>query len=89
MPDKVQPPDQTRREPLIERQRKLWQVAEAKFDPEALACFKPKAYRINTPLPMPAIKAKTDWTLPNGGRTVATKRNPSSTAETCTTQQVH
>jgi hypothetical protein len=29
MPDKVQPPDQTRREPLIERQRKLWQVAEA------------------------------------------------------------
>jgi hypothetical protein len=29
MPNKVQSPDQIRREPLIERQRKLWQVAEA------------------------------------------------------------
>lgn len=40
-----------------------------KFDPEALACFKPKAYRTSTPLPMPVIKPKRDWTLPNGGIT--------------------
>jgi hypothetical protein len=60
-----------------------------KFDPEALACFKSKAYRVNTPLPMPTIKAKTDWTLPDGGKSVATKRNPLSTTETCTAQQVH
>ena len=39
-----------------------------KFDPEALACFTAKAYRIKTPLSMPAIKPKPDWTLPNGGR---------------------
>ena len=39
-----------------------------KFDPEALACFKAKAYRANTPLPMPAVNPKRDWTLPNGGR---------------------
>ena len=44
-----------------------------KFDPEALANFKPKAYRVNTPLPMPSIKAKIDWTLPNGGRPLAAK----------------
>ena len=60
-----------------------------KFDPEALACFKPKAYRVNTPLPIPAIKVKPDWTLPNGGRPLAAKRNPLSTAETCTPLQVH
>jgi hypothetical protein len=29
MPNKVQPPDPTCKVPLIERQRKLWQVAEA------------------------------------------------------------
>ena len=39
-----------------------------KFDPEALACFKAKAYRATTPLSMPATKPKRDWTLPNGGR---------------------
>lgn len=56
-----------------------------KFDPEALACFKPKAYRVNTPLPMPPVEVKTDWTLPSGGKPLAAKRNPLSTAETCTT----
>jgi hypothetical protein len=59
-----------------------------KFDPEALANFKAKAYRANTPLPMPAIKAKLDWTLPNGGRPLAAKRNPLSTGATCTSLQV-
>ena len=44
-----------------------------KFDPEALACFEAKAYRKNTPLPMPVIKPKKDWTLPNGGREAALK----------------
>lgn len=39
-----------------------------KFDPEALACFKAKAYRASTPLPIGPIKVKPDWTLPNGGR---------------------
>jgi hypothetical protein len=39
-----------------------------KFDPEALACFKAKAYRDKTPLPMPNMKPKLDWTQPNGGR---------------------
>ena len=42
--------------------------ASPKFDHEALACFEPKAYRAKTPLPMPAIKPKADWTQPNGGR---------------------
>ena len=60
-----------------------------KFDPEALAGFKPKAYRDKTPLPMPAIKIKRDWTLPNGGRPVIEKHNPLSTAGTCTAPQVH
>lgn len=60
-----------------------------KFDPEALAGFKPKAYRANTPLPMPAVKTKRDWTLPNGGRPVIEKHIPLSTAETCTAPQVH
>lgn len=36
-----------------------------KFDHEALACFNAKAYRRNTPLPMPAIKPTRDWTQPN------------------------
>ena len=44
-----------------------------KFDPEAVANFKPKGYRVNTPLPMPAIKVKIDWTQPNGGRQLAAK----------------
>ena len=44
-----------------------------KFDPEALACFEAKAYRKNTPLAMPVIKPKKDWTLPNGGRVTALK----------------
>jgi hypothetical protein len=44
-----------------------------KFDPEALACFRAKAYRDKTPLPMPTIKPKRDWTLPNGGRDVPVK----------------
>jgi len=39
-----------------------------KFDPEALACFKTKAYRTITPLPILTVKTKIDWTLPNGGR---------------------
>lgn len=60
-----------------------------KFDPEALANFKPQAYRVNTPLPVPAVKVKNDWTLPNGGEPLAAKRNPLSTAETCTALQVH
>ena len=63
-----------------------------KFDFEALANFKPKAYRASTPLSipaMPAIKTKLDWTLPNGGRAVLAKHNPLSTAETCTALQVH
>ena len=60
-----------------------------KFDPEALACFKAKAYRASTPLAMPAIKAKRDWTLPNGGRSMTEKHKPLSTAETCNALQVH
>lgn len=44
-----------------------------KFDPEALRCFTPKAYRANTPLPMPAPKFKPDWTQPNGGRKEVSK----------------
>lgn len=39
-----------------------------KFDPEALACFRSKAYLDKAPLPMPAIKDRPDWTKPNGGR---------------------
>lgn len=42
--------------------------ASSKFDHEALACFESKAYRANKLLPMPPIKLKPDWTLPNGGR---------------------
>ena len=60
-----------------------------KFDLEALACFKPKAYRDKTSLPMPAVKIKRDWTLPNGGRPVIEKHNPLSTGGTCTAPQVH
>ena len=44
-----------------------------KFDPEALHCFTPKAYKSSTVLPMPAPKLRVDWTLPNGGRDVTTK----------------
>ena len=44
-----------------------------KFDPEALHCFTPKAYKTNTPLPMPAPKLKRDWTRPNGGRDAVEK----------------
>ena len=29
-----------------------------KFDPEALACFKPKAYRVNAPFPMPCHQSQ-------------------------------
>ena len=44
-----------------------------KFDHEALACYESKPYRKNTPLPMPTIKKKIDWTLPNGGRDLPDK----------------
>lgn len=61
-----------------------------KFDAEALAGFKSKAYRAAIPLPtLPAIKVKRDWTLPNGGRPAVEKHNPLSTAETCAAPQVH
>jgi hypothetical protein len=60
-----------------------------KFDPEALAGFRAKAYRDNTQLPMPTIKTKIDWTLPNGGRGAQPKRDPLSTAETGSAPQVH
>lgn len=39
-----------------------------KFDPEALACFTPKAYSKGAPLAMPQAKPKRNWTLPNGAR---------------------
>ena len=48
-------------------------VVNKKFDHEALACFESKPYRKNTPLPMPTIKKKIDWTLPNGGRDLPDK----------------
>ena len=60
-----------------------------KFDHEALATFKAKAYRDNKPLPMPTIKKRRDWTLPNGGREAQEKRSPLSTSETCDAPQVH
>ena len=41
-----------------------------KFDPEALADFEPKAYRNKTPLVMPAIKLRRDWTSPGGSLTL-------------------
>ena len=44
-----------------------------KFDPEALACYTPKAYKTNTPLPIVPPKRKSDWTLPNGGRDTVDK----------------
>ena len=44
-----------------------------KFDPEALHCFIPKAYKSNIPLPISAPKLKPDWTLPNGGRETSSK----------------
>jgi len=46
-----------------------------KFDPEALHCFQPKAYRTKIPLPMPTVKVKPDWTQPNGGRGLPAKTN--------------
>ena len=39
-----------------------------KFDEGALHGFVAKAYARAVPQPMPTIKPKTDWTLPNGGR---------------------
>ena len=39
-----------------------------KFDEGALHGFVTKAYARAVPQPMPTIKPKTDWTLPNGGR---------------------
>jgi hypothetical protein len=39
-----------------------------KFDEGALHGFEAKAYLHKTPLPMPKLKPKMDWTLPNGGR---------------------
>jgi hypothetical protein len=60
-----------------------------KFDHEALAAFRAKAYRVNTPLPMPTVKTKPDWTQPNGGSSPLDKRSPLSTSETCTVPQVH
>jgi len=60
-----------------------------KFDYGALGGFKPKAYQGSTTLPMPKVKMKTDWTLPNGGRTPEEKCSPLSTSETCKVLQVH
>jgi hypothetical protein len=37
-----------------------------KFDPEALACFRPWSRVSHTPLVTPVIKSKRDWTLPRG-----------------------
>ncbi len=39
-----------------------------KFDAGALHGFEARAYMRQTPLPMPTIRPKRDWTLPNGGR---------------------
>ena len=39
-----------------------------KFDAGALHGFEERAYMRQTPLPMPTIRPKRDWTLPNGGR---------------------
>lgn len=44
-----------------------------KFDQEALHTFKAKAYMATTPLTIPTIAPKLDWTLPNGGRTLKEK----------------
>lgn len=44
-----------------------------KFDPEALACFTPKAYSKGVPVPMAPPRPKRDWTLPSGGSGVAEK----------------
>lgn len=41
-----------------------------KFDAGAVAGFEVRAYLAGTPLPMPTIKPKPDWTRPNGGRLV-------------------
>lgn len=47
-----------------------------KFDPEALHCFKRKAYAQTLPLPVASLKIKPDWTLPNGGRAEREKQVP-------------
>ena len=60
-----------------------------KFDCDALEGFRAKAYRDKTPLPMPTIKEKPDWTQPNGGRPVKEKQSPLSTSGTCSPLQVH
>lgn len=60
-----------------------------KFDFDALAGFRFKAYRDATPLPMPVIKEKTDWTLPKGSRAGLEKRGPLSILSTGEPQQVH
>jgi hypothetical protein len=44
-----------------------------KFDPEALPCFKPKAYSVHTPLPMPPIKMKPVWTRSSDAPSAWTK----------------
>jgi hypothetical protein len=44
-----------------------------KFDPEALACFKSKAFIKKDTPPISTQKPKRDWTLPNGGRDEAFK----------------
>lgn len=44
-----------------------------KFDADALHGFRARAYQLKAPLPMPNIKPKIDWTLPNGGREIAAK----------------
>ena len=38
---------------------------------------------------MPAIKVKTDWTIPGGGKPAFSKHIPLPTAETGTELQVH
>lgn len=53
-----------------------------KFDADAIHTFKARAYMANTPLPMPTIKEKLDWSRPNGDREDPKKRNPLSTAGT-------
>lgn len=64
-----------------------------KFDPEALACFEPKAYRKNTVLPMPKIKPRRDWTQSNvvqdGGSKTQTFVHDGNNKSTTSTLQKH
>lgn len=60
-----------------------------KFDFDAMAGFRPKAYRDATPLPMPKIRKMPDWTQPNGGRPALEKQSPLSTSGTSRQLQVH